>query len=102
METKDEKNSRRIALHSKIGGLIGPVVERESAISLPRTLDCVDVLLTHATEILAAYYNLSEKDAHKIFNIMSGQTKQFINVKLRKANRGRDKTESQIIIPSDQ
>jgi hypothetical protein len=99
METKEQRDSRRIALHSEIGGAIGPIIERESGIKLERTLDCVDVLTTHITEILATYYNLTDKDAHKIFGIMSGQTKQFINVKLRKANRERDKTKSEIVIP---
>lgn len=101
-ETKDDRNQRRIDLHCEIGGAIGPIVERETSVELKRACDCIDCLLTHATELMTTYYNLSAEDGMKIFKIMTGQSKQFINIKLRKNKRDRDKTQSEIIIPNQE
>lgn len=77
-ETLQQKNQRRLDLYSEFGGLIGAIVERETGIDLARATDCIDCLLTHATEVLAIYYALDEEVAQECFKMMKYQVQQRI------------------------
>lgn len=71
-------NERRLALYSELGAVIGPIVERETSLDLARATDCVDCLLSHATEIINIYFNLSEKDSITCFKLMKSQVIEHI------------------------
>lgn len=95
-ETLQQKNERRLALFSEVGGLIGPVVERETSINLDRATDCIDVMLSHATEVLAIYYNLEAEEAQECFKIMKAQVAKRITQIQKK------KSKLNIIVPGEE
>lgn len=100
-ETLQQKNERRLALFSEVGGLIGPVVERETSINLDRATDCIDVMLSHATEVLAIYYNLEAEEAQECFKMMKAQVAKRITQIQKKKQEARRKSELNIIVPGE-
>ncbi|MEA1998471.1 MAG: hypothetical protein U9N61_03990 [Euryarchaeota archaeon] len=93
-ETLEEKNKRRLDLYTELGVDIGRIVERETSIDMDRAMDCVDCILSHSTEILAIYYNLSQEAAVECFKMMKYQVSQHVMATQKR-------TKSDIVIPGE-